>query len=192
LLTDAWAAAAAQGTLSDVAGRFRQLGSVSQQALRGMRLLIHQLRPPALEEVGLIGALQRRVEMVEQRFGIATRIVVEGDLTKLPPVVEEQLFAVAQEALNNALRHAGAGTVHISIQMVHGSIMLAVQDDGHGFDPTVQTAGLGLVTMRERTASINGTLVINTALWRGTTVQITAPVKHDVAKKGNASPLLSL
>lgn len=191
LFTDAWAAAAAQGTLTDVAGRFRQLGAVSQQALREMRLLIHQLRPPALDEVGLIGALQRRLEMVEQRLGIATRIVAQDDLTVLSKVVEEQLFAVAQEALNNALRHAGAGTVHVSVRLAHGSVILAVQDDGHGFNPAEQTTGMGLVTMRERTAAIDGTLVINTALWQGTTVQISAPVKHDVAEKDSAAPLLS-
>jgi signal transduction histidine kinase len=191
LLSDAWAAAAVQGTLDDVAGRFRQLGSVSLQALREMRLLIHQLRPPVLKDVGLIGALQRRLEMVEQRLGIATRIAAKGDLAKLPHIVEEQLFAIGQEALNNALRHAGAGAVEVGIELTDSYVTLVVHDDGRGFNPAEQPSGMGLITMRERAAAIGGRLEINTALWQGTTVEVSAPAKDDMADADSA-PLTHL
>jgi len=188
LLTDAWAARAAQGKLDDIAGRMRQLGSVSQQALRKMRLLIFQLRPAALQDVGLIEALRRRLEMVEQRLGVATRFIAEGDHSNLSHIFEEQIFAITLEALNNILRHAGANQVDVRISLVADRITLTIRDDGHGFDLTNQPAGMGLSTMRERAEAIGGTLTINSTLWQGTTIEVTAPLENMVARE--ASPVL--
>ncbi|NTU78164.1 MAG: PAS domain S-box protein [Chloroflexales bacterium] len=183
LLTEAWATRSAAGTLDDVAGRMGQLGSISQQALREMRLLIHQLRPAVLEEVGLIGALQRRLELVEQRLGIAARVDVEGDFTGLPHALEEQLFAITQEALNNALRHSEAGEMRVSARLVDGEVIVTVADDGHGFELTTQTGGLGLTTMRERAEAIGGTVTIASTLWQGTRVSVRAPVQASVEQE---------
>jgi len=186
LLTDAWAARAAEGTLDNIAGRIRQLGAVSRQALRDLRLLIYQLRPAALEEVGLINALRRRLESVEQRLGIATHITAEGNLSKLSQFLDEQVFAIAQEALNNALRHAGASQVDVRIRLDADQVTLTIHDDGHGFDLTEQSAGMGLVTMRERAAAAGGTLTINSTLWQGTTVEMIALLDSTPARE--ASP----
>ncbi|NIR15549.1 MAG: histidine kinase, partial [Desulfobacterales bacterium] len=76
-----------------------------QQALKEMRLLVYELRPLALRNEGLIGALQQRLDAVERRAGIDARLIVDGEVI-LPSPVEENLFRIAQEALNNALKHA--------------------------------------------------------------------------------------
>lgn len=181
LLSNGWGTMSEQGRLGDVAGCFRQLGEVSQKALKEMRLLIHQLRPPILEEVGLIGALQQRLDAVEQRVSVETRLLTKGNVSGLPHDLEEQLFHIAQEALNNALRHASATTITIRICEENGSITLSVEDDGAGFDPDVATAGMGLVTMRERAEALGGQFTFSAAPGRGTTVNVSAAGEPDAA-----------
>ena len=89
----------APGTLEDPADSFHRLGAVGQQALREMRLLIHQLRPSNLEEQGLANALRQRLDTVERRSNIDAQMIVQGNLAGLPPYVEDELFNIAQEAL---------------------------------------------------------------------------------------------
>ncbi len=81
-----------QGTLEDPADAFRRLGDVGQQALREMRLLLHQLRPSLLEEGGLVNALVQRLESVELRANIDARLITNGDLEGLPPAIEDELL----------------------------------------------------------------------------------------------------
>ena len=154
LMTNGWAAMSEKGELKNPVDSFRQLEGLSVQALSEMRLLIHQLRPPVLEETGLVGALQERLEAVEHRVGLETKLLTEGDVEGLPQQVEEELFHISQEALNNALRHADASNIQIRIEVENGSARLAVEDDGRGFDPTESNGGLGLITMRERAESL--------------------------------------
>jgi PAS domain S-box-containing protein len=172
LLSKGWGALAEQGRLVDVASCFNQLGEVSQQALKEMRLLIHQLRPPILEEVGIVGALQKRLDAVEQRVSVKTRLLTNGNVGALPHNIEDQLFHIAQEALNNALRHAAATAITIRVQEENGRVSLSVHDNGIGFDPNAVTAGMGLVNMRERAEAIGGQMAISVAPARGTTVNV--------------------
>lgn len=176
LLANGWRTLAQQGRLESPAACFEQLEDVGQQALGQMRLLIHQLRPPILEEVGLVGALQQRLEAVEQRAGIQARLLTEGPVQDLPRTVEEQLFYIAQEALNNALRHAYASQVVVRIRAAGVGIVLSIEDNGVGFDLTAASGGLGLTTMRERTERIGGVLSISSVPGQGTTVDVTVDV----------------
>jgi hypothetical protein len=98
-----------------------------------MRLLVYELRPPALEQEGLVGALQQRIDAVEGRADIQARLLVEGEVS-LEPAVEEALYSVGQEALNNALKHASAGTVTIRIEAREDHVEMEIVDDGRGFD----------------------------------------------------------
>ena len=104
------------------AEHLRQLQETAQQALREMRLLIFELRPPALETEGLIAALTTRLEAVEARAGLETQIYAEETL-HLPPDVEIDLYKIAQEALNNALKYAQAGKVSLSLAEQAGRIV---------------------------------------------------------------------
>jgi signal transduction histidine kinase len=173
LFAEGWRTLAEQGRLSDPIDCFRQLEDIGQQALKEMRLLLHQLRPPILEDVGLVGALQHRLDAVEQRVGIETALQVEGEVHELAFPVAEQLFRIAQEALNNALRHANASESVVCLHTQGQRIVLSVQDNGDGFDPGEVVPGMGLKNMRERAQSIGGRISVTSQLGQGTTVAVT-------------------
>jgi signal transduction histidine kinase len=179
LLANGWGTMVEQGRLENIAGSFKQLGDVGQQALKEMRLLIHQLRPPILEKVGLVGALQQRLEAVEQRVSIKTRLLTDGDLDQLPLRVEEQLFYIALEALNNSLRHANATAISVRLQVKDSHLTLQVQDNGTGFEPRAVSTGMGLQTMKERAKVMGGDLAIDTREEQGTLVKATVSVNVD-------------
>ena len=163
--------------LQQIAGNQTRLGEIAQQALQEMRLLVYELRPLALESEGLIGALEQRLETVERRAGIQARVLVEGEV-ELTPDLEEELYRVAQEALNNALKHAGATQVVLSVRATEESVVLEVADDGQGFDPAEihDAGGLGLIGMQERADKIGGQLTIHSAPGEGTRVCVTCTV----------------
>jgi signal transduction histidine kinase len=163
---------ARQGTLNDPADAFRRLGAVGQQALREMRLLLHQLRPSVLEEEGLVKALQQRLDAVERRATIDAHMVVRGNLKALPHDIEDELFNIAQEALNNSLRHARAESVVVDIEEDQGMVTLSIEDDGIGFDASKKYSGMGLRNMQERAISIAGELSIHSEAAHGTRVTI--------------------
>lgn len=146
-----------------VAEHLQELRSTAQEALQEMRLLIFELRPSVLEEAGLAAALQTRLEAVERRSGLVTELKVEGIPTRpLSPKVEEGLYRLAQESLNNILKHAQAQ--HVSVCLYHRAqgVKLEITDDGVGFDPATirQRAGLGLRGMEERAKQLGATLTI--------------------------------
>ena len=179
LLSSGWESMARQGTLEDPADSFHRLGAVGQQALREMRLLIHQLRPSNLEELGLANALQKRLDTVERRSNIDAQLTVQGDLAGLPPPIEDELFNIAQEALNNSLRHAMARSVRVLIQEDQGKVALSVEDDGVGFNDSEKHFGMGLRNMQERASFIGGEYSIQSLAEHGTRVTITV----DLGKK---------
>jgi signal transduction histidine kinase len=159
--------------LQQIAGNQTRLGQIAQQALQEMRLLVYELRPLALKSEGLVGALEQRLETVERRAGIQARVLVEGEVD-LAPGLEEELYGIAQEALNNALKHARASKIVLSVRMVDKSVILEVADDGQGFDQAeVQVkGGLGLISMQERAEKIGGQLDIDSAPGEGTRVSV--------------------
>jgi signal transduction histidine kinase len=181
LLTNGWGTMAAQGRLDQqqLVDAFRQLGDIGQQGLKEMRLLIYQLRPPVLEKVGLVGALQQRLDAVEQRMNVETHLYTQGAVDELPLTVAEQLFYTALEALNNALRHARATEVTIHLQAEDDCLKLSIRDNGVGFDPAAPSMGLGLTTMQERAEAVEGKMSITAAPQQGTMVEITVALEPD-------------
>ncbi|HSD85847.1 MAG TPA: PAS domain S-box protein [Anaerolineae bacterium] len=153
------------------------IGEIAQQSLKEMRLLVYQLRPLALEHEGLIGALQARLDSVEKRAGIEARFLIEGGLGNLSPAAEEGLFRIAQEALNNALKHAAARSVVVRLRGEDERVTLEVIDDGRGSAllTTEIKGGLGLTSMKERVTQLHGTVSIASALGQGTRVTIEVP-----------------
>lgn len=161
------------GKLDDVETYLADLGAIAQQALKEMRLLVYQLRPPVLEREGLIGALQQRLDAVEGRSSIETRLFVDEDL-ELPAQVEEELYWIVQEALNNALKHAVATSVAIHVHVKSKQVVLEIIDNGQGFEYRISeySGGMGLISMRERAAKLGSSLIINSKPGHGTTIQI--------------------
>jgi PAS domain S-box-containing protein len=159
------------GEAERAADYLTRLGETAHDALKEMRLLVYRLRPPALEGEGLVGAIQQRLGTVERRAGVKAHLLA-SDSIKLPPPVEDGLYRITQEALNNALKHAMASSVTVHIQLVDGHVELEVADNGVGFDPNAPDhhEGMGLSSMRERTKKLGGTLCLVTAPGQGTRV----------------------
>jgi signal transduction histidine kinase len=167
------------------AGRIKQamhyltrIADTAGQSLKEMRLLVYNLRPVALEDEGLVGALRHRLDSVEGRAGIQTHLTVEPEeLVELPDSIEDGLYRIAQEALNNAMQHAHAASVSVGIAVSRevGRVELEVSDDGCGFDlkEARKKGGMGLKSMRERVGRLGGTLSIDTGSGRGTIINVT-------------------
>ncbi|MFC2026207.1 sensor histidine kinase, partial [Chloroflexota bacterium] len=149
---------------------------ISQQALREMRLLVYELRPLALMDVGLVGALQQRLDAVERRSGIEVHLSIEKEF-EVPANIEEELYRIATEALNNVLKHADATNVTVALrkEKIHETpcIELSIIDDGIGFDPNSREGegGMGVTSMRERIENLGGDLSIYSTPSEGTEVR---------------------
>lgn len=163
------------GHLARTADHLNRLQETAQQALREMRLLIFELRPPALETAGLVVALQERLDAVEGRTGMETAVHAPTDLS-LPAETETGLYWIAQEALNNVLKHAQAARIAIYLSVESGVVQLRIVDDGVGMDAAAEARGkLGLPGMRERAAVLGGTLQIRSAPGEGTIIMVEVP-----------------
>ena len=130
-----------------------------------------QLRPAALESEGLVRALEQRFDTVERRAGIQVDYEIEGRID-LPQPVETELYHISIEALNNTLKHAGAGRVSVCLCSRHDGLELKIADDGCGFDPAQAHSGLGLPSMRERVERLGGSLEIRSAPGAGTRIVV--------------------
>jgi signal transduction histidine kinase len=159
----------AVGDVSSVNESLRALQETAQEALDEMRLLIFELRPPILEQVGLVAALQGRLNAVEGRANLQTTLIADGDV-QLPPLVEQALYRIALEALNNVLKHARARHVTVSIMQEQQIVLLEINDDGVGFDPSAvgEQGGLGLRGIAERVAQLHGSFKLHSAPGGGT------------------------
>ena len=162
--------------VNSAADYLRELRDTAQEALREMRLLIFELRPSALETDGLVLALRTRLEAVEERAGLAVSLQVQGE-GALPLAVEEGLYRITQEALNNALKHAAAHRVDVCLAYEETRIVLEIRDDGMGFDQEVaaESGGLGLQSMAERAAHMGGTLTLDSHPGAGTYIRVEVP-----------------
>ena len=167
------------GEHAQAADALREMRDTAQEALREMRLLVFQLRPPALEKSGLAAALQARLDAVETRGGIRVKLLVEGasGAEQLPLLIQEELYHIAQEALNNALKHAHPRQVRVCLRFSQDAVYLEISDDGLGFAvASVQdSGGLGLPGMRERAERIGADLHIESAPGQGTKVMVRVP-----------------
>jgi PAS domain S-box-containing protein len=167
------------GDTQTAAEHLRELRDTSKEALREMRLLIYELRPPVLGTGGLAGALQARLDAVEARAGLRTELKVEGT-DRLPYAVQEELYHIAREALNNQLKHARARSVTIRLSFQDTLTLLEICDDGVGFypDETRSGGGLGIFGMKERAQHIGAQLEILSSPGKGTTVRVlVSPIK---------------
>ena len=151
-----------------------ELRNMAREAMTDMRLLIFELHPPRLEEEGLAAALQGRLASVETRTGLQTELHVEEE-RRLLLSVEEELYWIAQEALNNVVKHAQAKKVTVRLQYDDETACLAVSDDGIGFEPAEarQSGGMGFRGMEERAERINGKLEVESAPGQGTMLRVT-------------------
>jgi signal transduction histidine kinase len=163
----------AEGATEQAQEKLLRIGEISRQALKEMRLMVYELRSPDLERHGLRGALEKRLTAVEERAGVRTFLHYDRSV-HFPPDVEDELYQIAQEALNNALKHAGASEVTVEVAAGGGRAWLSICDDGGGFDPfaAARSGGMGLASMHTRAARAGGRLHIAAAPGRGCQVRV--------------------
>jgi len=171
--------AEAAGTLIDrdpaaARAQVARLQDIAREALDELRSMILELRPPDLERDGLGGALRKHVELARELHGVPIDLDVDeavgGDRRR-----DREVLRIAQEALANALRHAGAGRVSVRLGAEDGGVLLEVADDGAGFspdDPELRSRHLGLTSMEERAARLGARLEIRSRVGAGTTVRL--------------------
>jgi len=166
----------AQGDMEKVARYLQDIKNTALDSLADMRLLIHELRPPLLEKEGLVRTLQSRLYAVENRAGIKTELSTNL-AARLPLSMEEDLFRIATEALNNALKHARPGRIRLGLMLDQGALSMEVVDDGIGFAPESAAGGLGLVTMKERALAHGWQFAVQSAPGEGTRVWVRAEME---------------
>lgn len=176
MLAEAGKRLAGSGDIERARGYLIRIGDISQHALKEMRLLVYELRPLALREIGLAGALQQRLDAVERRAGVEVKLHIDEEV-EISTRIEEELFRIAMEALNNALKHGDPTTVIVSLQVEEkrdkACLELEIIDDGTGFNPDARDneGGMGLVSMQERVEELGGELTILSTPSEGTRVK---------------------
>jgi len=149
-----------------------------------VRAISLNLRPPLLDEAGLVPALRHELKQVSARTGMPIRLTVSDDFPQLKPDVETVIFRVSQEAVSNSLRHAGASGISITLGVAGDEIRLVVEDDGKGFEVdevrarALRGEHLGLLGLDERAISVGGVARLDSAPGRGTRVSVTIPLEH--------------
>ena len=167
----------AAGGLSD---RLTNTSALIKQGVQAVRNVMAQLRPPDLDELGLPAALRWHAAALESRAGVAVTIDADEKLPGPLPKVENVVLRVYAEALTNISKHAGAKTVRVTLESREDHVVMKIVDDGQGFDAKQplrrnDNSGWGLMLMRERAASVEGTLRIQSAPGAGTSVEFRIP-----------------
>jgi two-component system sensor histidine kinase DegS len=173
------------GLPEPVAEGLEQLRDTTGDILRGVRRFSRDLRPPVLDDLGLLPALEGMMAGLREADGLAVELEVIGEGRRLSPAVELVLFRIAQEALRNVQKHAQATTAVVTVEFSDAGIKITVHDDGKGFErpdtlgTLAQVGKMGLVGMRERAQLVGGTLAVRSAPDQGTAVVVEVPLDRD-------------
>ncbi|HET8954529.1 MAG TPA: sensor histidine kinase [Solirubrobacterales bacterium] len=167
--------AARESAPPELEGEIAETKALANQAMTELLSLARQLRPTALDDLGLAAAIGGQVEQLG-RGEIEARLETEGDFSALGDDAQLVVYRVAQEALNNAARHSGAARVEVRLRRVaDGDVVLEVADDGRGFAFDESESGLGIGGMRERALLVGAELTIESRPSAGTTVRLDVP-----------------
>ncbi|SIO12736.1 sensor histidine kinase [Halodesulfovibrio marinisediminis] len=177
LCADAASRSLSLGKKETATEQLQALRGMAQQAMRDMRSLIFDLHPPELENEGLVGAIQARMNSVEIRSGLNAKMFVKGEERRLAHSTEEEMFRIAIEALSNATKHSHAQNVSVTFDYKPESVSMTITDDGKGFVINrLPAGGMGLRNIRERAKRLQATLEINSNNDDGTTIDVSVPL----------------
>lgn len=167
---------------SDTATFLRELHEQLNNLLEGIRRFAQELRPPMLDDLGLLAALRWQVSDLKNRTGIDAQLIVSGTERRFPAETELTIFRVVQEALRNTEKHSGASKVKVAIRFAEGKTTVTISDNGRGFDSGQRLADLpragklGLAGMEERVRLLNGSLNIESKAKTGTKLKVEFPI----------------
>lgn len=170
-------------TAPDVAQReLQEITTDLKGHIRDIRNLIYGLRPLAVDQMGLLGAVQQQSEQFTKQTGIEAVSEMPADVA-LDPLIEVTAFRVIQECLSNIQKHAGATSVHVKLKSVGDHLELMIEDNGRGFDHDEVVAsavgqGVGLLGMRERAEIVGGRLSVRSSPGKGCRVTLYVPLKE--------------
>ncbi len=176
------------GDSAEVQGQSERIQQKLIQLARTVRQLSHELHPSILEHAGLAAALRRYCSELGELSGVRITLRTDGEFEEVPPATALAIYRVAQEALQNAVKHAGVREAQVSLVREPGALLLAVADRGRGMAvDRGGSKGLGLISMKERARLVNGTLQIESRVNEGTTVRLTVPEESGRVSSGGAS-----
>jgi two-component system sensor histidine kinase UhpB len=171
---------------SELRSKLEASRKLASDSLTELRKIVYGLRPSILDDLGLIPAIRWYSRSVLEANGVQVRMSLPEEPIELPSHLATTLFRVAQEGINNIMRHAGARTTDICLTLDHSGVNLRIQDDGQGFDPH-QAAGqavnlqhLGLLGMQERAELVGGNVTVESVPGKGTRLQVFVPLPAEV------------
>jgi two-component system, NarL family, sensor histidine kinase UhpB len=163
---------AADNGVADPSAELHGIADDIRSSLDDVRRIARELRPEALDDLGLVNALITLCSRVSAQGGVRVERELEGGLPRLEPDVELVVYRVAQEALTNVVRHAGAKHARVSLNAKDRDVVLSVRDDGRGLPGELPEGTAGIAGMRERALLVDGTLAIRSEPGRGTEVTL--------------------
>ena len=170
-----------------VSEKLNQLQELAHNALSEMRTLIYQLRPLSVAEDGLYAVLERHINDLNQQNDLSITLESDGQSLPLEASLQQELFRIIQEALNNIIKHAQAKNASVAFEATETEVCVAIRDDGNGFDPAQPNqdrSHIGLDSMRERAQELGGKLDIKSKPGEGTEVTVTIPIVSKGATHG--------
>lgn len=162
--------------------RLRDALATTNDLVQGVRRIAFDLRPPMLDDLGLLSTLLWLFDTRRALFGLSVSFKHSGLEARLPPDIETAVFRIAQEALTNVVRHAGVTQASVAVWVADDVVVLRVEDRGRGFDPVAagkSGRGAGLLGMQERAALLGGTLTLDAEIGAGTTITAELPLRFD-------------
>lgn len=163
--------------IAEALKEIRGLRKMVRSSLAEVRRIIYDLRPMALEDLGLVPTLRKYLENVEERFGISISFKHFGVEKRLAQHFEIALFRLVQEAVQNATKHAHASEILVKIELKPSNVTVVIKDDGQGFDPSERNeASFGIIGMKERVNMLNGVITIQSKPGQGTSIFVQLPM----------------
>ncbi len=164
-------------TWGEIQQRAKNVVSMALSLYANGRNLVRRLRPEVLEVMGLQGAIEEMLRLYnDSGQSCHFSFQAQGDFSRLPSDLAISAYRIIQEASSNILKHAGASKADLQLEMTEASLLIAVSDNGCGFDPEQMSAGIGLTGMRERCAILNGSLSLESQAGQGTQIRISLPI----------------
>jgi two-component system, NarL family, sensor histidine kinase DevS len=146
-----------------------------EQEIASLRTIISDVRPPALDELGLYPAIRALAQHHERANGLRVRCELASHEAPRDTELETIIYRIVQEALNNVVKHARAQKVRVAVRVDGAQLVVAIVDDGVGFDQARLARGFGLTGVRERAGMVGGAMTIESGLW-GTTLRVVMPI----------------